>query len=159
MSKVKELRERLDSLHEWSSCREVWDLHLDVIEESLKFLEKVEKPREDLTSSQEPNILANMLETSEEQKNKAYSERNRAVIMFAKIANRLGLRAGVGLDDNTSWDDEWGNVVYIDLPEGQVSWHIAPSEVHLLEGLPKYEGEWDGTYRKNEDNFIKGIKI
>ena len=72
----------------------------------------------------------------EKYKNEAYSERNRTVILFAKTALQLGLKAGVGKDDNTQWDDEWRNVVYIDLPQGQVSWHISPTEIHLLEGLP-----------------------
>ena len=94
-------------------------------------------------------------DNSKEQINAAYSERNKAVIILAKLALQFGLNAGKGKDDNEEWDDEWRNVVYVDLPDGQVSWHISPTELHLISDLPEYNGKWDGTFKKNDDNFIK----
>ena len=42
------------------------------------------------------------------------------------------------------WDEAWHNCIYIDLPTGQVSWHIHDREMVQFSHLPSYEGEWDG---------------
>lgn len=86
--------------------------------------------------------------------NAAYTERMQVVLMLAKMS---GCKYGVGKDDNESWEDEWRNVVYIDLPQGQVSWHIAPHDMHLFEGFPTYEGKWDGTFNGRSADFAKSV--
>lgn len=71
-----------------------------------------------------------------------YSERNRLAAAFARMAFAAGFKAGKGVDpDETKWP-----VVYVDTPNGQVSWHIAESDQSALEGLPQYNGEWDGKF-------------
>lgn len=52
------------------------------------------------------------------QKDAVYSERNRCVALLARMAIALGCRAGIGQHDpdDTFWDDEWRNIVFIDLP-------------------------------------------
>jgi len=78
---------------------------------------------------------------------RAYSERNFTAVLAVVLAIRLGLSAGKGIDDNEDWDDEWRNVVYINLPGGgQLSWHIAPGDLSLLDDIPLFEGGWDGTF-------------
>lgn len=80
---------------------------------------------------------------------RAYAERNALAIAFAKAALAAGWRAGRGYDDDQSkdWAPEWRHVVYVDLPDGrQVSWHMAPAEVELLDRLPQYAGEWNGEF-------------
>lgn len=58
-----------------------------------------------------------------------YAERNRLVLELLGAAMALGMNAGVAFDPNTpTWP-----VVYVDLPTGQVSWHVAP-----------YVGKYDG---------------
>lgn len=58
-----------------------------------------------------------------------YAIRNRLVWGALAIATRGGYDCGVALDpDEPDWP-----VVYIELPTGQVSWH-----------LPCWNGEWDG---------------
>lgn len=84
---------------------------------------------------------------------RVYSERTAAAVAMARFALACGYTAGVGKDDNQSWDDEWRVVLYVDTPRGQVSWHIAPEDQPLLVGLPKYEGEWDGTFRSRDGWF------
>lgn len=76
----------------------------------------------------------------EEQKNNIYGERNRVVCLAAKLAMlhcmKVGIRWGVDADYP---------IVYIDLPNGQVSWHISRREFKFYCGfLPDYAGEWDG---------------
>lgn len=58
-----------------------------------------------------------------------YADRNRLIYGALAIAARGGLNAGVAIDPN---EPAWP-VAYIDLPTGQVSWH-----------LPRYPGTWDG---------------
>jgi len=71
-----------------------------------------------------------------------YSERNRLAAAFARMAFAAGFKAGQGVDpDETKWP-----VVYVDTPNGQVSWHIAEADQGVLEGLPQYNGEWDGKF-------------
>lgn len=74
----------------------------------------------------------------------AYAERNRCVALVARMALALGLKAGVRRHEGGDWEDDWRTVLFIDLPTGQVSWHFHDSELELLEGLPPYEGAWDG---------------
>jgi hypothetical protein len=79
-------------------------------------------------------------------KDNAYFERNKCVTLIAKMALALGFKAGIAQHDpdDKDWEDDWRTVIYIDLPSGQVSWHFHDSHIHLLDGLPIYDGSWDG---------------
>lgn len=65
----------------------------------------------------------------------AYFDRNMAVQALAKVAQKLGYN--IGIKDDPEWP-----ILYIDLPTGQVSWHIPKNE--LIEVFPVYSGKWDG---------------
>lgn len=82
-----------------------------------------------------------------------YSQRASVVAALARMAIMAGFKAGVGLDDKEANDIEWRRVLYVDTPAGQVSWHIAPCDQHLLEGIPAYAGKWDGTYKSRDGSF------
>ena len=78
--------------------------------------------------------------------NAVYSERNRLASAFARMALVAGFKAGKGVDpDETKWP-----VVYVETPNGQVSWHIAEQDADVLSGLPEYGGEWDGQFRSRD---------
>ena len=81
-----------------------------------------------------------------DQKNSAYEERNKCIALIARMAIGMGLSAGRALheDGDEVWASDWKNVIFIDLPSGQVSWHIHDSEVHLFKFLPVYGRTWDG---------------
>lgn len=67
----------------------------------------------------------------------AYLDRNLAVQALASLALSVGLKAGVKLDPaNPGW-----KLLYIDLPTGQVSWHLPESEI--ARNFPIYDAEWD----------------
>lgn len=86
-----------------------------------------------------------------------YSQRNELAVALAKLTIATGGSAGRGLD-GASEDREWAHVVYIDLPDGtQVSWHMAPDDVHLLDGLPTYPGAWDGTFIGRAAGWTKDV--
>lgn len=66
----------------------------------------------------------------------AYYDRNQVVEVMAIMASKLENNYGI-----KRVNDEWG-IVYVDLPTGQVSYHIPLSNLNAH--LPEYQGEWDG---------------
>lgn len=90
--------------------------------------------------------------------NKLYTQRAIAVVLFAKMAQRLGYKVGIGLDNNEHWESQWRNVLYVEIPEGQFSWHFSPSDFHLIENFPLFNGSWDGSFNGRDANFVKSIK-
>lgn len=86
--------------------------------------------------------------------NGVYRQRNNLAIAFCKAALAAGWKAGRGIDTSKEPGDEWENVIYVVLPgDTQVSWHIAPSEVHLLKDIPEFDGGWDGTFVARDKNW------
>jgi len=79
-------------------------------------------------------------------KDAAYHERNQCVAALVTMATMLGWRHGLGLHDESdaSWDREWMHIVFIDLPTGQVSWHIHDRGLPMFQHLKPYPGTWDG---------------
>lgn len=80
------------------------------------------------------------------QKDAAYGERDCCVAAIAAMARQLGWPCGLGRHDESdvSWDREWLNIVYVEFPTGQCSWHIHDSELAWFSFLPRYEPPWDG---------------
>ncbi len=72
-------------------------------------------------------------------KDEAYAERNKLVAFLARC-----FPSGTMKTDIPGWDPEWHGCVFIDTPQGQMSWHYHDREAHLFENLPPYKGEWDG---------------
>lgn len=72
---------------------------------------------------------------AEAAKNRAYSERNKLVAAISKLFPASLERHG---ESDKTWEDDWRWIVFIDLPSGQVSWHIHDSELaqfnHLKRG-------------------------
>jgi len=79
------------------------------------------------------------LEKAEKDKNAAYLERNRLVALLASL-----YPSGTSRTDIEGWSPDWHQVVYIDFPWGQASWHFHDSQAYLFDHLPPYEGVWDG---------------
>ncbi len=86
-------------------------------------------------------------EITQDMLNEVYADRNRLAQLASHLAARLGYATGF---DVTPQDPEWP-VLYIDLPTGQVSWHIPRAQVwpHYT-----YQGTWDG-----HDNTVKANRI
>lgn len=81
----------------------------------------------------------NELVEMEYRKNAAYLERNQVVAALAKC-----FPSGVARTAIEGWSEDWHGCVYIDLPTGQASWHFHDSHAYLFDGLPQYQGKWDG---------------
>lgn len=70
---------------------------------------------------------------------KSYDQRNRAVVEAVYLALFCGYTAGFRFDPQ---EPEWP-VAYIELPHGQVSWH-----------LPQHVNPWDGHTTEEKNNRI-----
>ncbi len=86
--------------------------------------------------------------------NDAYFDRNQAVMAMARMALQLGYRVGLKQDPE---EPDWP-VLMIDLPTGQVGYHLPKEEV--VGNWPEYEDEWDGhsliEKRERIDAFLTG---
>lgn len=74
----------------------------------------------------------------------AYNERNRVVAALARLVIAAGGKAGLSKTEIEGWDPAWHNCVYIDGPNGQLSWHFHDREAPLFHSLPPYKKGWDG---------------
>ena len=79
-----------------------------------------------------------MIKNQSNSKDDAYFDRNQAVQVMAKMARQLGMKIGLRQDtDKPDWP-----VLMIDLPTGQVGYHLPRDQV--IGEWPEYEKEWDG---------------
>jgi hypothetical protein len=82
----------------------------------------------------------------------AYWERNRLVRFLASLYPSGTKRTAI-----PDWKPEWCNCVYIDTPEGQLSWHYHDREGALFADLPPYPGEWDG--HTTEEKYMRLARL
>ena len=93
---------------------------------------------------EDAQLLADYLRDIEEwEKEKNYDDRNEDIYQALSVAARLRYPCGVRIDPT---QPEWP-VVYIELPDGQISWH-----------LPQHTREWDKhnteeKYRRCHDYY------
>ena len=89
------------------------------------------------------------VEEIRKQKDAAYHERDMLVCALSKLFPAYLARHS---DEDKDWEDDWRWIVYIDLPTGQVSWHIHDSERAAFEHFEVKDNNWDGhnTERKYE---------
>jgi hypothetical protein len=87
-----------------------------------------------------------------ESKNSAYSERNALVAILARM-----YPSELQTTDIPGWHPDWHNCVYIDTPQGQMSWHYLLRDAPLFAGLPRYEKEWEG--HTTEEKYERLAKL
>jgi len=85
-------------------------------------------------------------------KDEAYTERNKLVRLLASL-----YLSGIKKTAIEGWDEAWHWCVYIDLPNGQASWHFHIDDLPLFDDLPPYTGEWDG--HTTEEKYRKIIEL
>lgn len=86
-----------------------------------------------------------------EVKDGAYSERNKLVAALSKLFPSW-------LEDHdaadTKWENDWRNIVFINFPTGQASWHIHDSELPQFSHLSRLCGNsWDG--HTNDEKYAR----
>ena len=84
------------------------------------------------------------LTSVEAERDGAYGERNRVVAWAARMALALGFDVTVTKTAIHGWDTAWHNCIYVQTPEGQVSWHFHDQEVDVFADFPRGAVAWDG---------------
>ena len=75
-------------------------------------------------------------------KDAAYRERDQLVCALSKLFPSSLERHP---DTDTTWENDWRWIVFINLPTGQATWHIHDSELGLFGHLQRCTGaKWDG---------------
>lgn len=93
--------------------------------------------------------------THKTQLDDVYHQRNMLALALAKHTLELGLEAGIGIDPDEPSPD-WRFVLYIDVPGGQLSYHLAPHEVAMFtDQLPSYSKRWDGSSKDQHHHLIE----
>ncbi|MDX9835285.1 MAG: hypothetical protein RBT36_08755 [Desulfobulbus sp.] len=83
----------------------------------------------------------------------AYFDRNQAVMALARLAQQLGYKVGLRVDPG---EPDWP-VLMIELPTGQVGYHLPKAEV--LGEWPSYDQEWDGHTLEEKRGRIEELII
>jgi hypothetical protein len=99
--------------------------------------------------------LSKQLDIAMEMRDRAYTERNLCVALIAQYAPWLGHKVGIKEHVGEEWEDGWRNVLFIDLPTGQVSWHLQDSELENFPEISCYPGEWDGHTTEEKYKRVK----
>lgn len=79
-----------------------------------------------------------------------YDDRNKAALLAAALATKLGFPAGLQDSDDPAWP-----LLYVELPKvGQASWHLPAELAKACSKLPKYAGKWDGHTQEEKNARI-----
>ena len=106
----------------------------------------------DFTEQLADNILKFL---AVEFKNPAYGERNQLVLFLTKCyPSYLGRHA----EEDKEWENDWKNIIYIESPAGQLSWHIHDSELPMFEHLPSFKGEWDHHTSEEKYGRLRSLR-
>jgi len=100
------------------------------------------------------NKLEKIFKKVEGEKQGAYQERNLLVSALSKL-----FPAYIAYHpEDEEWEDDWRTIIFIDLPTGQVSWHIHDSEKGLFSHLQETRNDWDGHTTKEKYKRLKKLK-
>jgi hypothetical protein len=76
------------------------------------------------------------------QKDAAYAERNQLVAALSKL---LPAHLARHPDEDAAWEDDWRWIVVVNVPAGQMTWHIHDSEREMFNHLDvRADFAWDG---------------
>lgn len=90
------------------------------------------------------------------QKDGAYNERDHLVAALSKFFPASLERHPA----EEEWDDDWRWIVFIELPTGQVSWHIHDSEVGYFAHLARETGrKWDGHLTPEKYDRLAALSL
>ncbi len=89
-----------------------------------------------------------------ESKNNAYHERDMLVCALSKL-----FPAYLAQHDEADleWENDWRWIVYVELPTGQVSWHIHDSEREMFNHLEVKANNWDGHNTERKYQRLKAL--
>ena len=82
--------------------------------------------------------------------NESYRQRALVIVKLAHLAQRLKYE----VYRKEPKDGEWG-ILYIELPESQVSWHFSDKDAHMIEQFPiDNRDRWNGKYNGRDEQVM-----
>lgn len=122
------------------------EANLDQLEQRFTLVSSdLEATRDELRRTRE--ALVARAETAEARAGDLLRERNLLVAVAARLAIESDRAAWIGFREGEGIEAEWRNVAYLDLPTGQVSFHLHESERPLFAALPQIDDGFDGHDR------------
>jgi hypothetical protein len=88
------------------------------------------------------------------QRERGYQERNRVAILAASLAQHLGMRTGVYVDPDEK-DPRFRRVLQIDLPTGQVTFHLDEQDTEWVVFGPHWHMVRDYDGHDNETKWAR----
>lgn len=88
------------------------------------------------------------------QKDQAYLERNHLVAALTRC-----YPSGIRPTAIPGWSSDWHGCVYLDLPDGQVSYHYPDSQASLFNSLPTYTKPYDGHTKHDVHQRLHSIRL
>lgn len=94
--------------------------------------------------------LLNSVDDLIRHKNAAYMERNLCAVTIARLAQFFSCKVGIATHSDEElkdmgWDEAWRTILVIQLPDGQVTWHLHAAEAYIVRDLPRINNYvWDG---------------
>lgn len=149
---LKEWRDRYDpEVHvQWHSLNQMLDeyrLHADTgtpLDEHVCEGGNVDDCAGCYDAARAADNLSRTLAAAQRRAEKAEAERDGAYRERAQLVALLAALYPATLAYNDPTAPEWA-VVYVDLPTGQASWHVAPADVELFAHVHRDDShEWDG---------------
>lgn len=104
--------------------------------------------------------------TIEQQKDRAYWERNQLVAALSKI---FPAWLGKHPKEDKEWDEEWRNIVFMEIPSEyrdvsgqdfphQISWHIHDFDLPMFDHLSFWNSKpWDGHDTQEKYRRLRAI--
>ena len=96
-----------------------------------------------------------VMEGLRKSKDEAYAERNKLVCVLSKLYPAC---LGRHEENDANWGKEWMNIVYIETPAGQASWHIHEDLLPIFAHLEYKDVKWDGHTTEEKYERLLNIK-
>ncbi|AEM62935.1 hypothetical protein phiVC8_p38 [Vibrio phage phiVC8] len=129
---------------------------MDAINKLIDFVNEIAENQEeqDLVDKAKVELaMTNSISHSLERVNRAYAERALAISFFASAAIAAGWDVWRKKDEHMGM---W--VLYVETPQGQVSWHFDDRDLYLIELIHVAEDrEWNGQYFGRSIPFSRGL--
>ncbi|YP_053030.1 hypothetical protein VP5_gp36 [Vibrio phage VP5] len=126
------------------------------IKKLIDFFEEIVGTQEEqdmVDTAREELTLINNASRDSERVDRAYSERALALSFFTSAAIAAGWDVWRKKDEQMQM---W--VLYVETPQGQVSWHFDDRDLHLIELVHVAEDrEWNGHYFGRSIPFSRGL--
>lgn len=98
-------------------------------------------------------IVREVTETERKSRERAFYERNQLVSALTKLFPSY---RSIHMDTE-NMGKSWTNIVYVELPTGQASWHIHDDDLVFFEHLQLKANNWDGHTTAEKYNRLRDL--